>query len=52
MCGDVAKEDYEILINEKHCNLTPALNDVGQMTVIELIEQTIEIEEMREKRGY
>lgn len=45
MCGDVNKEDYDILINEKNCNLTPVPNGVGQMTVIELIEQTIEIAE-------
>ena len=41
MCGDVAKEDYDVLVNEKQCNLTPVPNGVGQMTVIELIEQTI-----------
>lgn len=45
MCGDVAKEDYDKIINEKKCNITPVPNGVGQMTVIELIEQTIEIEE-------
>ena len=45
MCGDVKKEDYDILINEKNCNLTPVPNGLGQMTVIELIEQTIEIAE-------
>ena len=45
MCGDVKKEDYDILINEKNCNITPVPNGVGQMTVIELIEQTIEIAE-------
>ena len=45
MCGDVNKEDYDILINEKNCNLTPVPNGVGQMTVIDLIEQTIEIAE-------
>ena len=49
MCGDVAKEDYDVLINEKQCNLTPVPNGVGQMTVIELIEQTIEIAEKRER---
>ena len=49
MCGDVAKEDYDVLVNEKQCNLTPVPNGVGQMTVIELIEQTIEIAEKREK---
>ena len=49
MCGDVSKEDYETLVNEKQCNLTPVPNGVGQMTVIELIEQTIEIAEKREK---
>ena len=48
MCGDVAKEDYDVLVNEKQCNLTPVPNGVGQMTVIELIEQTIEISEKRE----
>lgn len=45
MCGDIKKEDYDILINEKNCNITPVPNGVGQMTVIELIEQTIEIAE-------
>ena len=48
MCGDVAKEDYDVLVNEKQCNLTPVPNGVGQMTVIELIEQTIEIAEKGE----
>ena len=47
MCGDVSKEDYDTLINYKNCNLTPVPNGVGQMTVIELIEQTIEIQENR-----
>ena len=49
MCGDVAKEDYDVLVNEKQCNLTPVPNGVGQMTVIELIEQTIEIAEKGER---
>ena len=49
MCGDVAKEDYDVLVNEKQCNLTPVPNGAGQMTVIELIEQTIEIAEKRER---
>lgn len=49
MCGDVNKEDYDVLVNEKQCNLTPVPNGVGQMTVIELIEQTIEIAEKRER---
>ena len=49
MCGDAAKEDYDVLVNEKQCNLTPVPNGVGQMTVIELIEQTIEIAEKRER---
>ena len=48
MCGDVKKDDYDILVNEKQCHLTPVPNGVGQMTVIELIEQTIEIAEKRE----
>ena len=42
------KEDYNILVNDKNCNLTPVPNGVGQMTVIELIEQTIEIQEKKE----
>lgn len=49
MCGDVCKSDYEVLVDEKQCNLTPVPNGVGQMTVIELIEQTIEIAEKREQ---
>ena len=48
MCGDVSKEDYDTIVNEKKCNLTPVPNGVGQMTVIELIEQTIEIAEKKE----
>ena len=48
MCGDVSKEDYDALVNDKNCNLTPVQNGVGQMTVIELIEQTIEIQEKKE----
>ena len=48
MCGDVSKEDYNIIVNDKQCNLTPVPNGVGQMTVIELIEQTIEIAEKGE----
>lgn len=50
MCGDVSKEDYETIVNEKNCNLTPVPNGVGQMTVIELIEQTIEIQEKKERK--
>lgn len=47
MCGDVAKEDYDVLVGQKHCNLTPVPNGIGQMTVIELIEQTVEIAERK-----
>ncbi|WP_419749932.1 bifunctional 5,10-methylenetetrahydrofolate dehydrogenase/5,10-methenyltetrahydrofolate cyclohydrolase [Terrisporobacter petrolearius] len=50
MCGDVSKEDYDIIVNEKQCHLTPVPNGVGQMTVIELIEQTIEIAEKGENK--
>ncbi len=50
MCGDVSKEDYDVLVNEKQCNLTPVPNGVGQMTVIELIEQTVEIVEKGESK--
>ncbi|SFJ60469.1 methylenetetrahydrofolate dehydrogenase (NADP+) / methenyltetrahydrofolate cyclohydrolase [Terrisporobacter glycolicus] len=50
MCGDVSKEDYDVIVNEKQCHLTPVPNGVGQMTVIELIEQTIEIAEKGENK--
>lgn len=50
MCGDVCKDDYDIIVNEKQCHLTPVPNGVGQMTVIELIEQTIEIAERGENK--
>lgn len=50
MCGDVCKEDYDVIVNEKQCHLTPVPNGVGQMTVIELIEQTIEIAEKGESK--
>lgn len=48
MCGDVAKSDYDKLV-EKNCNVTPVPNGIGQMTVISLIEQTIEIAEKKER---
>lgn len=44
MCGDVCKSDYDRLI-EKGCNITPVPNGCGQLTVMSLIEQTIEIAE-------
>lgn len=50
MCGDVSKDDYHTIVNEKQCHLTPVPNGVGQMTVIELIEQTIEISEKGEMK--
>ena len=50
MYGDVSKEDYDVIVNEKQCHLTPVPNGVGQMTVIELIEQTIEIAEKGESK--
>ncbi|WP_343344761.1 bifunctional 5,10-methylenetetrahydrofolate dehydrogenase/5,10-methenyltetrahydrofolate cyclohydrolase [Terrisporobacter petrolearius] len=50
MCGDVSKQDYDVIVNEKQCHLTPVPNGVGQMTVIELIEQTIEIAEKGESK--
>lgn len=52
MCGDVCKEDYHTILNKKQCNLTPVPNGVGQMTVIELIEQTIEIAEKGERKKW
>lgn len=51
MCGDVSKDDYEDLINAD-CNITPVPNGVGQMTVLSLIEQTIEIAERKEKNKW
>lgn len=50
MCGDVNKEDYDFLVDAKACNITPVPNGVGQMTVIELIEQTIEIAERNKNK--
>ena len=44
LCGDVKKSDYEKIIKRK-CNITPVPCGIGQMTVIELIEQAIEIAE-------
>lgn len=44
MCGDVKKSDYDLLI-AKDCNITPVPNGIGICTVMELIEQTIEIAE-------
>lgn len=46
MCGDVRKTDYNKLVKRK-CNITPVPGGVGQMTVLELIEQTIEIAERK-----
>lgn len=46
MCGDVKKSDYELL-DRKGCMITPVPNGVGQMTVLALIEQTIEIAERK-----
>lgn len=48
MCGDVDKEGYEFL-NYRDCNITPVPNGVGIMTVLSLIEQTIEMEENKQK---
>lgn len=50
MCGDVCKDDYKDLVNAG-CNLTPVPNGVGQMTVLSLIEQTIEIAERKMNNG-
>ena len=46
MCGDVRKTDYNKLVKRK-CNITPVPGGIGQMTVLELIEQTIEIAERK-----
>ena len=45
MCGDVDKSRYDAISNELSCNLTPVPGGVGQLTVMSLIEQTIEIAE-------
>lgn len=47
MCGDIDKGSYKQLMNTKCCNITPVPGGVGPMTVISLIEQTIEIAEKR-----
>lgn len=44
MCGDVRKSDYEALVH-RGCHITPVPFGVGQMTVLSLIEQTVEIAE-------
>lgn len=44
MCGDIKKSDYEKL-NEMQVNYSPTPGGVGQLTVIQLIENTIEIAE-------
>ena len=49
MCGDVNKLDYGVISNDLFCNLTPVPNGIGQMTVISLLEQTIEIAERKYK---
>lgn len=49
MCGDINKLDYGVISNDLFCNLTPVPNGVGQMTVISLLEQTVEIAERKYK---
>ena len=44
MCGDIKKSDYEKL-NEMQVNYSPTPGGVGQLTVIQLIENTIQIAE-------
>lgn len=50
MCGDVNKLDYGVISNDLFCNLTPVPGSVGQLTVLSLIEQTIEIAERNENK--
>ena len=46
MCGDIKKSDYQALADQ--CvSFTPVPGGVGQLTVLALIEQTIEIAERR-----
>ena len=48
MCGDVNKLDYGVISEDLFCNLTPVPNGIGQMTVISLLEQTVEIAERKQ----
>ena len=41
LCGDIKKEDYDKLV-EKGVDFSPTPNGVGQLTVLTLIEQTVE----------
>lgn len=47
ICGDVYKKDYEDLINDKHCNITPVPGGVGLLTVLSLIENVLELEKLK-----
>lgn len=48
MCGDVDKSRYDEISNELSCNLTPVPGGVGACTVIQLLEQTIELAERKQ----
>ena len=48
MCGDVDKLDYGVISNGLSCNLTPVPGGVGACTVIQLLEQTIELAERKQ----
>ena len=48
MCGDVNKLDYGVISNDLFCNLTPVPGGVGACTVIQLLEQTIELAERKQ----
>lgn len=48
LCGDIKKSDYEEIIKNK-CSITPVPGGVGQMTVISLIEQVIDIQENKNR---
>ena len=49
MCGDVDKSRYDEISNDLFCNLTPVPGGVGACTVIQLLEQTVEIAERKYK---
>ena len=49
MCGDVDKSRYDEISNKLSCNLTPVPGGVGACTVIQLLEQTIELAERKYK---
>ncbi len=52
ICGDLDKSSYSFLVDTIKCDITPVPGGVGPMTVISLIEQTIEIAEKNMMNNY